>query len=349
MESGVRSMSPLLRVILRRNLIFRDLYAATSRRCSVYLNVYNDRDPAPIFFDKTVQDILKRVAGMDLKKVFKQRLDEKELKPPRYEFFTHEELQAHMEDAKKKAWKILQMPPVLKERQPIKEVLSKDPALTGYDTCKHVFTDITYGLSDRKRLIVVRDLDGTLRQASWEERDRLNQVYFPQPGRKLTRPKIFLEENFKDVLERQEYEFVLERACAQFEPDDPEYHRITSRVYEAIEANRLYHMLLSTRHYGPLCFYLAWHKKIDNLLVSLIQNERLESCADIVRLYQLIHTDCKSVALNLDPQQHLEFVKAYVEHDALQQPQLQLAIQVYQDMVQEQQEYHKDIKKAHGV
>lgn len=54
-----------------------------------------------------------------------------------------------MENARNEAEKILQMPPVLKERQPIQEVLSKDPALTGYDTCKYVFTDITYGISDR--------------------------------------------------------------------------------------------------------------------------------------------------------------------------------------------------------
>lgn len=41
------------------------------------------------------------------------------------------------------------MPPVLKEREPIHEVLSQDPGVKGYDTCKYVFTDITFGISDR--------------------------------------------------------------------------------------------------------------------------------------------------------------------------------------------------------
>ena len=33
---------------------------------------------------------------------------------------------------------------------------------------------------DRERLIVVRDIDGTLRTATWEEHDRMNQIYYPR-------------------------------------------------------------------------------------------------------------------------------------------------------------------------
>ncbi|KAG7175433.1 28S ribosomal protein S22-like, partial [Homarus americanus] len=308
-----------------------------------------DVDPAPVFFDKNVQEILKRVTGCNFNAVFRRRYDEKPLSPPRYEFLTEEELQERMEEAKGVVEKILQMPPVLKERQPITGILSRDPALTGFDTCKYIFTDITFGVSDRKRNIVVRDMDGTLRHASWEERDRMNQIYNPRPGRKLKQPKIFLEENLQGVLQRENYEFVLDRVCAQFEPDDPEYHRVCSMVYEAIEGKRHYQMLHSTRHYGPMCFYLVWHRKMDNLLISLIQQENLSSCADIVQLHQLIHTSSKSIALNVDPKQHLDFVKAYVDYDSLQRPQLQLAIQAYQDIIQERQQYQEEIKTAHGL
>ena len=77
----------------------------------------------------------------------------------------------------------------------------------------------------------------------------------------------------QNVLDREEYEFVLDLACAQFEPDDPEYQRVTGKVYETLEVRRCYQALHSTRHYGPLCFYLAWNKKIDNLLTTLIQLE----------------------------------------------------------------------------
>ncbi len=49
----------------------------------------------------------------------------------------------------------------------------------------------------QERFIAVREPNGTLRKATWEERDRLIQVYFPKEGRKLTTPLIFKEENLK--------------------------------------------------------------------------------------------------------------------------------------------------------
>jgi hypothetical protein len=41
------------------------------------------------------------------------------------------------------------MPPVLRAREPIDEVLSKDSDLVGLNKKKLVFTDITFGISDR--------------------------------------------------------------------------------------------------------------------------------------------------------------------------------------------------------
>lgn len=59
-----------------------------------------------------------------------------------------------MEEAKKKAEELLQMPPVVKEREPITEVLSRDPALTGLANGRYVFTDISFGLSDRVSICI---------------------------------------------------------------------------------------------------------------------------------------------------------------------------------------------------
>lgn len=50
---------------------------------------------------------------------------------------------------------------------------------------------------------MVREPSGVLRKASWEERDRLIQVYFPRKGRKLTAPPIFKEENLKVLLRKR--------------------------------------------------------------------------------------------------------------------------------------------------
>lgn len=107
---------------------------------------------------------------------------------------TTEELEAAMKQAHEDIDKHLQMPPVVKKRTPITGILSKDPALQGYESSKHVFIDITYGLSLVDRLIAVRDADGLLRHANWDERFRMNQIYNPILGREIHPPKMFLHE-----------------------------------------------------------------------------------------------------------------------------------------------------------
>ncbi|KAK3868442.1 hypothetical protein Pcinc_026161 [Petrolisthes cinctipes] len=254
-----------------------------------------------------------------------------------------------MKEATAKAKLLLQMPPVLKERQHTNTVLEANTSLHAHHDEKYVFTDITFGISDRKRTISVRDTDGTLRAASWEERDRMNQIYNPAPGRNVVLPKLFDEENLKSALVRKEYEFILDSVCVQCEPDSSVYQRVCSGVYNAIDTHHHHHTLHSTRHYGPMCFYLAWHQRIDSLLVSLIQEERLSDAADIVFLYQLIHKDSKSAKLNIDPSQHMQFIKGYIEEDCLQRAQVQLALQAYQDLQQQRQQHQHNVNTAHGL
>ena len=43
----------------------------------------------------------------------------------------------------------LQIPPFMKAREPITDVLSSDPELQGLDSSKLIFTDITFGVKDR--------------------------------------------------------------------------------------------------------------------------------------------------------------------------------------------------------
>ena len=43
----------------------------------------------------------------------------------------------------------------------------------------------------QNRLIVVREPSGTLRLATWEERDRITQVYKPRERREMTAPNLF--------------------------------------------------------------------------------------------------------------------------------------------------------------
>lgn len=46
-------------------------------------------------------------------------------------------------------------------------------------------------------MIVVRDTNGVLRKATRDERYRMNETYFPQPGRSIGMPHMFEKEYLK--------------------------------------------------------------------------------------------------------------------------------------------------------
>lgn len=104
---------------------------------------------------------------------------------------TDKELQEARSQIIVKAKNRIQMPPVIKMRLDKCEILSKDPALQGFETSNFIFTDISFGTNNRKRLIVVRDTNGTLRHANNDERHRMNQIYFPIEGREIHTPEMF--------------------------------------------------------------------------------------------------------------------------------------------------------------
>lgn len=47
----------------------------------------------------------------------------------------------------------------------------------------------------QERFIVVREPNGVLRKATWEERDRMIQIFFPKEGRRVIPPTLFKDEN----------------------------------------------------------------------------------------------------------------------------------------------------------
>lgn len=108
----------------------------------------------PTFMDEEVQNLLIKMTGLNLQKVFKPAIQE--LKPPTYKLMT----QAQLEEATRKAIEAakvrLKMPPVLEERVPINDVLAEDKILEGTETAKYVFTDISYSIPHRNSCDWVR-------------------------------------------------------------------------------------------------------------------------------------------------------------------------------------------------
>ncbi|KAK6177671.1 hypothetical protein SNE40_015726 [Patella caerulea] len=288
----------------------------------------DDKDPFVVFRSQEVQRILKKITGLNVEKV--SHMVSSTLKKPTYKLLTEEETQEAEESARKAAeWK-LQMPPFMLPRKPIHDILSKDPDLEGFDSSKYVFTDISFGVSNKERLIVVRDTDGTLRKADWDERDRVNQVYNPTTGQVYIAPKMFDDENLERVLNDDKYIYMLDRACVQFEPDNPDFIRVTHKTFEHINKNRKFDVLRSTRHFGPMTFYLTWNNKIDLLLVDMIHRGLMDDCIDVVNLYVILHPTSKT-ANNMQDKQDIERVKTYCQNDAENKAELELSIQAFED------------------
>lgn len=166
------------------------------------------------------------------------------------------------------------------------KTIAVDAALQGYDPdqAKFVFTDITFGIKDNERTVVVRQPDGTLENATPEIRKRVNQIYFPKDGRRLRQPKLFEPEYLKACLDQHNYEFILDRSCVQFEPFEHQFHAITQKVYHHINETKQFDLLRSTRHFGPMTFFFAWHKLVDNLLIDIIQRDFMHNAVELISL-----------------------------------------------------------------
>lgn len=285
----------------------------------------------PQLSDPAVQDILTRITGFDVQKVF--RPIKQELERPTYKLMTDEQLEKAVIHAKDQAKKLLKMPPILPERKPINDVLSDDKMLKDFDTAKYVFTDITYDVPHRKRFIVVREPSGVLRKATWEERDRLIQVYFPKEGRKIIPPLIFKEENLKMVFSQDRHEDVLNLCLVQFEPDSSDYIKVHAATYEDIDKHGKYELLRSTRHFGGMAWYLVNARRVDGLLVDMLRRELLQDAVSLVSLFHMIHPHSESAQEAASQQATgTDLLKIYAQKESQRSGYIELAIQAHEQM-----------------
>ncbi|XP_076757295.1 mitochondrial ribosomal protein S22 [Xylocopa sonorina] len=306
----------------------------------------DEKDPAGIFFDQYVQQLLTTLTRVDNQKVFAARRDGTRLTVPKFQFMTEEELQEARAEIGAKARGRIQMPPVVKPRSEEVQVLSDDPALESFLDSNIVFTDISVNGNNKERLIVVREPNGLLRHALPNERHRMNQVYFPIRGREVHTPQMFYNPYLNDLLKREEFEFILDRACLQFEPDDPEYHRVTKEVYSYLNRLKKFNVLRSTRHFGPFAFHLAWEKEIDALLVDLLKIEDLEEAVALIQLYHRIHPEAESAkeAILND----IDLIRVYAELESTERHMITRAIEVHQALRNQKEKVQEGVMKAHG-
>ncbi|XP_004625034.1 28S ribosomal protein S22, mitochondrial isoform X2 [Octodon degus] len=284
----------------------------------------------PTFMDEEVQNILIKITGLNLEKIFKPAIQE--LKPPTYKLMTQAQLEEATREAVKAAKVRLKMPPVLEERAPINDVLAEDKILEGTEMAKYVFTDISYNIPHRERFIVVREPSGTLRKAFWEERDRVIQIYFPKEGRRVLPPIIFKEENLKTMYSRDRHVDVLNLCIAQFEPDSTEYIKIHHQTYQDIDKHGKYDLLRSTRHFGGMAWYFVNKKNIDGLLIDQIQRDLTDDATCLVQLYHMLHPDGPSAQEAREQgAEGIHLIKVFAKTEAQKGAYIELTLQTYQE------------------
>ncbi|XP_015781600.1 28S ribosomal protein S22, mitochondrial [Tetranychus urticae] len=292
----------------------------------------NKRNKETLFIDSNVQRILQKITGYNEERIFSNK-PVSGYKPPKYLFLTDEELEITHKRALEEGKKNLQMPPVMEPWEDKDYILANEPEFSNFDYCNLVITDLSQGFTDRSRLIAVREPNGILRRARWDERYRMNQTYFPVPGRQVTIPKMFEPEHLEPVLNRFDYLFVLDRACIQFEPDDPRYIEIVTKTYDHINANKKFNLLRSTRHFGPMAFHLAFEGKIDALLQDMIKRELLDDAASLIQLYYIINPNEKRKPVDFSAANNIEIIKIYLSTECKERYLVETALRTYQEIM----------------
>lgn len=290
-----------------------------------------------LFIRPDVQQILSRLTGRNMEKILSRR-QVKDLRRSELKLLTEDQLNRIREEKFREIEGRLRMPPVMPARQPREELIVNDPLLENYETHKHVFMDITYGVKPRNRKAFVRELDGTLRTVTWEELDKLNNIYFPIEGRDMDFPAVYEDANLQAALDKGFHEYLLGRALVQFEPDNPQYIRITRTIYEHIDSHRKFDVLESTRFMGGLIFFLASQKKADNFLMHLLQNNRMDGVTDLLQLHYTLHPERSEEFQKASEEGEIAAVKYYIASEAVRKGNLELAVQAYQETLRQLQE-----------
>lgn len=232
--------------------------------------------------EKQNRELMHSLTSMQIDRVFGSR--PKPFSRPTYHFLTANEVKAKFDGALRTARRLLLMPPVVPIEEDNIRVIAKDPEIQGELKAKMVFIDTSFNLKDRERSILVRHTNGVLETADQLTRRRLIEVYFPKKERKLIPPRMFFGKYLQRTLDDGKYEYVLNRCIIQFEPYEKDYHRVTSITYQHINENKAFDSIRSTRHFGPMAFFLAWHKMIDNLVIDCIQRDYLRNAVEAICL-----------------------------------------------------------------
>jgi len=183
-------------------------------------------------------------------------------------------------------------------------VLTKD-ARCANPRYEMVFTDISKGkgITASNRRLFVREKDGTLRTADQDERNRLNQMYFPRQNNPLRLPIIFEEDDtLAAVLLFNRHPSILDSICKVRPADSPMYISTHIKIYEDIDSKHIFSLLQDTVHWYGFCRWAIAERKIDNMLMVLLQTVRLKDADALAKCVHTMHPNIASAKKVAAPQ-----------------------------------------------
>ncbi|KOB74108.1 Mitochondrial ribosomal protein S22 [Operophtera brumata] len=116
----------------------------------------------------------------------------------------------------------------------------------------------------------------------------------------------------------------------------------------------------STRHFGPLAFYLTWHHSIDNLMLELLQSGAVREAVLLTALRHAVHDDILPTPVQLTKPEQLteeditldkkceECIEKYIVSNSAMKSQQELALQGFREHYQQLVELSRGLQKAHG-
>jgi len=265
----------------------------------------------------TVQTILKRMTGMDFNKIFKPRKES--LQNPIYKVMDREEFEEVEQGNMEEALKRLEMPEVMTKRKPIEFVHSKDSLLKDHDEddADYVFTDISTSKNMRDRAVLVRENStGILREASWDERDRMQYMYWPKEGQQHRIVEMLMDEHLPRSFEQLRHNDVLDLINIQCEPDSPDYIRVHQRVYEDLDRQQQYNVLHSTRHFAGMVYHYVSKENATKFFSYLLRSDRLEDAVDLLNLDLMVNPESE-FAVQAKDLQNVDLAKSYITFHGL--------------------------------
>lgn len=297
-----------------------------------------------IFLRSDVQTLLKNLTGYDLSKIFKTGFNP-QMRNSKMELLSQEQLDRENVNAEKKAKMLLQMPPFLEPRDNKETVLFEDERLNPINLLgtKYITVDISMNIPSKHRSIVVRENNGKLRLAGHAEREKMLQVYFPKAGKAMTLPKLFEPLQLEECIKLKMYLLVLNKACNNYEPNDPEFLRVTYRIYSHINETREYDVLHSTRFYGPMVFYLVYNKNLANLFTYYLEAKNINALLHIIKVHKIVFSSIPVDDDKKEPQglNDLQKIKHFIVNCIPNSNMVELAYVNYIDSLKNDREQKK--------